>query len=91
MGRKKKNWDGLSNSQSDQEQDVQDQGEGQDGAPTPPFATVLIINHGPHFFQEARGVVIPVNVKTEVSREVAERLVNDFHGSPFFNFEIVEA
>lgn len=49
-----------------------------------------IINHGPHFFRE-KSLIIPVNEKTEVLQEVAERLVEDFKGSPFFNFEIVEA
>lgn len=86
MGRKRKNQTDAAD--PEQEQDVQDQGEGHDGAPS---ATVLIVNHGPHFFQEARGLVIPVEVKTEVTQEVAERLVNDFKGSPFFKFEIVEA
>lgn len=86
MGRKKRNHTDAA--ALEQEQDGQDQGEEQEGAPD---ATVLIVNHGPHFFQEARGLVIPVDVKTEVTQDVAERLVNDFKGSPFFNFEIVEA
>lgn len=50
---------------------------------------VVIVNRGPQDYRESKQA-FPVGQEVTVTEDVAERLVNDFKGSKFHSFEVVE-
>jgi hypothetical protein len=51
--------------------------------------SVVVVNHGPQDYRESKQS-FPVGQEVTVTEDVAERLVNDFQGSKFHSFEVVE-